>query len=218
MGVCFDKPRRYSMKIHISDKIVEKAASDISIHSVYHLGKNIGIGTFGIVKIGYNRKNPKDKVAIKVIFKNKLNIVSKRLKSEIDILLTLDHPNIIKCYETFEDEDNIYIVMEYCSGGELIQHFPTDRGLDEKTSLEFIRKILMAVNHIHQLNIVHRDLKPENFLFHTSKKNGQELKLADFGLSNKFSNKFEKLHSTVGTPFYIAPEVIKGNYDSKCDL
>lgn len=75
----------------------------------------------------------------------------------------------------------------------------------------------MAVNHIHRLNIVHRDLKPENFLFSTAKQT-QELKLVDFGLSNKFSNKFEKLHSTVGTPFYIAPEVLKGNYDSKCDL
>ena len=75
----------------------------------------------------------------------------------------------------------------------------------------------MAVNHIHRLNIVHRDLKTENFLFSTAKQT-QELKLVDFGLSNKFSNKFEKLHSTVGTPFYIAPEVLKGNYDSKCDL
>ncbi|OMJ85840.1 hypothetical protein SteCoe_12753 [Stentor coeruleus] len=217
MGTCMSKPRQKPIKIYVKDKIVDKAASEISIHSVYKLGKNIGVGTFGVVKVGHNLSNPKEKVAVKVIFKNKLNTSAKRLKYEIDILLTLDHPNIIKCFETFEDENHIYIVMEFCSGGELIEIFPQEGALAESDALDYIRRILMAVNHVHRIGIVHRDLKPENFLFSTTK-NTHELKLVDFGLSNKFSDKFEKLHSTVGTPFYIAPEVLKSNYDSKCDL
>jgi calcium-dependent protein kinase len=107
--------------------------------------------------------------------------------------------------------------MEFLSGGELVQALPKVGSLEETTALLFTRSILMAVNHIHQIGIVHRDLKPENFLFGSGKA-PEDLKLVDFGLSNKFSNKFEKLHSTVGTPFYIAPEVLKGNYDSKCDM
>ena len=138
MGNCVGKPREKPLKIHVRNKVVAKAASDISIHSVYKLGKNIGVGTFGVVKMGYNLSNPKEKVAVKIIFKNKLNTSTKRLKYEIDILLTLDHPNIIKCYETFEDEHYIYIVMEYCSGGELISIFPKEGGLNESQAIEYV--------------------------------------------------------------------------------
>jgi calcium-dependent protein kinase len=217
MGNCFKLPKQNPIKIHVRDKIVDRAGSLISIHSVYRLGKSIGLGTFGVVKIGHNLSNPKEKVAVKIIFKDKLNASTKRLRDEIDILLTLDHPNIIKCYETFEDENSIYMVMEFCSGGELIEIFPIGGAMEEKLCLEYIIKVLMAVSHIHRIGIVHRDLKPENFIFST-RKSTQELKLVDFGLSNKFSNKFDKLHSTVGTPFYVAPEVLRGTYDSKCDL
>ena len=198
--------------IYVRDKIVDKAASEISIHSVYKIGKNIGTGSFGVVASAYNLSSLKEKVEIKIILKNKLNTSAKRIKYEIDIIITLDHPNIIKCYETFEDEKQIYIVMKFCSGGELLDILPKDRLLDESLCLEFVRKMLVSVNHIHQIGIVHRDLKPENFLFDNTKPE-RELKLVDFGLSNKFSNKFEILHSTVGTPFYIAPEVLKGNYE-----
>lgn len=217
MGTCLNKPKSQPKQIIVKDKIVSSAGSNISIYSVYKIGKSIGIGTFGTVKIGYNLNNPKVKVAIKILFKNKLKTSAKRLQYEIDIIISLDHPNIIKCYETFEDEEHIYIVMEYCSGGELIDILPVTDPLDERTCLDIIRKVLMSVNHIHQMGIVHRDLKPENFLF-SSSKSSKELKLADFGLSGKFSHKLEKLHSTVGTPFYIAPEVLRGNYDSKCDI
>ena len=217
MGLCMSRPSVKPKYIYVRDKIVDKAASEISIHSVYKIGKNIGTGSFGVVASAYNLSSPKEKVAIKIILKNKLNTSAKRIKYEIDIIITLDHPNIIKCYETFEDEKHIYIVMEFCSGGELLDILPKDRLLDEDLCLEFVRKMLVSVNHIHQIGIVHRDLKPENFLFNNTKPE-RELKLVDFGLSNKFSNKFEILHSTVGTPFYIAPEVLKGNYDSKCDM
>lgn len=216
MGNCTKNPKD-PVKLSIKQKIVEKASSTISVHSVYKFGKSIGQGTFGVVKKATNLKNSKETVAIKTIFKKKITSSAKRLRSEIDIMLTLDHPNIIKCFETFEDNDGIHIVMEYLPGGELVDLLPKLGSVDESNALSYARSMLMAVNHIHQIGIVHRDLKPENFLFGIGK-GPEDLKLVDFGLSNKFSNKFEKLHSTVGTPFYIAPEVLKGNYDAKCDM
>lgn len=216
MGNC-TKNLKDPIRLSIKQKIVEKASSTISVRSVYKFGKTIGQGTFGVVKKATNLSNSNKTVAIKTIFKKQITSSAKRLKSEIDIMLTLDHPNIIKCFETFEDDDSIHIVIEYLAGGELVDVLPKFGSVDESTALMYARSMLMAVNHIHQIGIVHRDLKPENFLFGISK-TPEDLKLVDFGLSNKFSNKFEKLHSTVGTPFYIAPEVLKGNYDSKCDM
>lgn len=217
MGNCTSKVTQRRIQIDIKKKIVENAGSEIAIQSVYKFFKTIGTGSFGVVKKAMNINCSNEYVAIKTLFKDKVGTSAKRLKYEIDILITLDHPNIIKCYETFEETDLIHIVMEYLRGGELMEILPNSGSLDEPTVLLYARSMLMAVNYIHQIGIVHRDLKPENFLFGQSK-SPEDLKLVDFGLSNKFSNKFQKLHSTVGTPYYIAPEVLKGNYDSKCDM
>ena len=75
----------------------------------------------------------------------------------------------------------------------------------------------MSINHLHNIKIVHRDIKPENFLFDLPGKEGR-IKLADFGLSNRFGQSFDTLHSCVGTMYYIAPEVLTGSYDKKCDI
>jgi Serine/threonine protein kinase len=139
------------------------------------------------------------------------------LRREIDILREVDHPNIIKCYDIYEDTSHIYIIMEYCSGGELFTKITTQGSLNEIEARIYMRKMLMAVSHLHSLNIVHRDLKTENFLF-DNKCATKELKLVDFGLSNKFGNRFEQMHSKVGTIYYVAPEVLAGNYDNKCDM
>lgn len=217
MGSCSSKVVQKRPQINPNQKILEHTESTIAIESVYKFSKTIGTGSFGIVKKAVNFNCTSECVAIKTLFKNKVGSSAKRLKYEIDILLTLDHPNIVKCYETFEELDQIHIVMEYLRGGELIDILPNSGCLDEATVLLYARSMLMAVNYIHQIGIVHRDLKPENFLFGQTK-SPEDLKLVDFGLSNKFTNKFQKLHSTVGTPYYIAPEVLKGNYDSKCDM
>lgn len=191
--------------------------TNTSLALVYKSFTKIAKGSFGVVHKAESLLNEEHKVAIKSMSKKSLKVSVEKVKLEIDTLLTLDHPNIIKCYETFEDPMNFHIVMELCTGGELFDIIPANSHMEESEALLYTRSMLMAVNHLHQVGIVHRDLKPENFLFSKSKSPGN-LKLVDFGLSNKFTNKFEKLHSSVGTPYYIAPEVLDEEYGFKCDL
>ena len=155
-------------------------------------------------------------VAIKTIKKSSTLIKADLLLREIDILKSIDHPNIIKFYEYFEDLDNIYIVMEYCSGGELFDRILESKGLSELDASKYMKKLLAAVNHLHLSGICHRDLKPQNFLFENDLPDA-ELKLIDFGLSNKFSLS-KQMSTFVGTPYYLAPEILNGSYDIKCDL
>lgn len=104
------------------------------------------------------------------------------LNQELFILKKMDHPNIIKFYETYQDEKDFYFVMEYCSGGELLDRIVKNGHLGENEVVDIMQKAFSAVKHIHNLGVVHRDLKPENFLF-ASKEDDAELKLIDFGLS-----------------------------------
>ncbi|CAG9323850.1 unnamed protein product [Blepharisma stoltei] len=136
---------------------------------------------------------------------------------EVEILKALDHPNIIRFYGAYEDDINLYIVMELCSGKELFHKIVNTDQIDEHNAQAIMRKILMAVNHLHANGIVHRDLKPENILFESNEENA-ELKIVDFGLSRKFQRKSKHFHGAVGTPYYMAPEIIKGSYNFKCDL
>jgi calcium-dependent protein kinase len=97
-------------------------------------------------------------------------------------LQTLDHPNVIKLYEFFEDEKNVYLITEMCKGGELFERIIARECFTEVEAAKVFKQVLMALNYCHSLNIVHRDLKPENFLF-VSEDNETELKIIDFGLS-----------------------------------
>jgi calcium-dependent protein kinase len=139
------------------------------------------------------------------------------LESEISILKELDHPNIVRFYETYIDYKYIHIVMQLCTGGELFDRIVKLEKFSEKDAAELMSKILSAVQHLHEHNICHRDLKPENFLFKNNKENA-EIKIIDFGLSKKFSKLETDMTTIVGTPFYVAPEVLSGNYDTQCDL
>ena len=87
------------------------------------------------------------------------------MKTELDILQLVDHPNVIKLYETYEDSKCFHIVMEYCSGGELFEKVIDQGAYNEPQAAIIIHKILSAINHLHERNMVHRDLKPENILF-----------------------------------------------------
>lgn len=122
--------------------------------------------------------------------------------------------SIIKFYETYEDDKYFYICQEYCEGGELLERITKQGHFREKQAAFIIQRISSAVSHMHAKQIVHRDLKLENILYAT-KDPDSELKLIDFGLSNKLSG--GKLHTQVGTPLYVSPQVLKGTYDEKCD-
>lgn len=133
----------------------------------------------------------------------------------------MDHPNIIKLYEYFEDTKNVYLITEICSGGELFDKIIEKEYFDEQYAAKIFKQIMQSINYCHSLEIAHRDLKPENFLYETKDENS-DIKVIDFGLSKicyqKNTGKIERLKTRAGTPYYISPEVLAGNYDKSCDL
>lgn len=199
------------------------------INNIYKFKEVLGKGSFGVVRTGYRIKeiSPHKIYAIKSIDKTK---ISQRdidnLEKEIDIISSLDHPNIARFYETFHDERYFHIVTELCRGKELSKLLKQNGGkLNERKCRIIIMKILHAINYCHSHGIVHCDLKPDNIIFESPNEEEEnedilnllDLKLLDFGLSSRIK-KNEKLNNTVGTAYFIAPETIKGEYDEKCDV
>jgi len=157
------------------------------------------------------------KRAVKTIAKAQMKNI-ERFKQEIAIMKLMDHPNIIKLYESFEDHRNIYLVMELCEGGELFDSIIESGHFTEVQAAGLMRQIVRAIFYMHENHICHRDLKPENFLF--SAKTQLEktlLKIIDFGLSCKFDWD-QVLTTKAGTPYYVAPQVLSGKYDHMSDL
>ena len=186
------------------------------IHKYYEFKQNLGSGNFGIVKLGISKLGNKQKVAIKSVLLERVKSDLQNLQRELTILKSVDHPNIIKLYEVFQDEKYIHIVMEFCSGGELFDRLEKKGRYSEKEAANLMYKLFHAINHMHTSNISHRDLKPENCLFDT-KRDDAEIKLVDFGLASRF-NKDLGMSTLVGTPYYVAPEIINGNYGPECDI
>jgi len=204
----------------------KKKNNQVSQFSNYNIKKNfefismLGNGAFGKVRL-YRDKNYKELLfAIKTMKKKGIDKSSfNLLKSEVNILSELDHPNIVKYFGTFEDEYYIHILMEYLRGYDLykIISLKDYTGIDEKDMSTIIYYLLKALLFIHSKNIVHRDLKPENILFN-NKDDYSTLKLIDFGLASNTLNIEEKKKSVVGTPYYMSPEIIDGNFDVKTDI
>ena len=190
------------------------------IRKIYKFKKCLGGGHFGQVRLGCRRseKPPfSPYYAIKSIsIKNLSEKDLEDLIKEVDIISGLDHPNIIKFYETYHDNCYFHIVMELCNGKEVFDRIVEDGRIKEQKVCMVIMKVLHAISYCHNRGITHRDLKPENILFESFEKDA-EIKLIDFGLSRKnFIN--EKMHTILGTPYYVAPEVLQGEYDEKCDI
>lgn len=137
------------------------------------------------------------------------------LNNEIKILKQLDHPNIVKLYEVYSDSSNIYLITEYLEGGELFDLILKSKHFNENIAAKIMKQLLSAICYCHSKKIVHRDLKPENLLI--TKANSYEIKVIDFGLSRTFEA-HKNMYSRMGTPFYIAPEVLKKKYNEKCDM
>ncbi|CAD8163893.1 unnamed protein product [Paramecium octaurelia] len=172
----------------------------------YTLGNTIGEGTFGKVKIGTHLQTG-EKVAVKILEKAKFQDDSDvyRIAKEIEILKKLRHPHIIQIYEIIDTDKEIYLIMEYASGGELFEYITKNQRIQEKKACKFLLEILSGVEYIHRIGIVHRDLKPENLLFDQN----QNIKIVDFGLSNTYKPN-ELLKTACGSPCYAAPEMIQG--------
>ena len=183
--------------------------------------RTLGEGSFGLVYLGKHKISGVER-AIKNINKDQANLSreeEKTLIKEINILKTLDHPNIMKVYEYFNTPDCFSIVSELCTGGELFNKIENNN-LHENVGKYVMKQLLSAVAFCHKNGIIHRDLKPENILLEEEEEATKEyftIKVIDFGTSGKMK-KGQKYNEVIGTPFYIAPEVLNNNYDEKCDM
>lgn len=205
------KPLPLNRRPAINSALVKDISDDYTFIEI------LGQGHFGIVRKAINKHDSNLIVAVKSINKQKLKKEIHLLKREVESLSALDHPNIIKLYESYEDLKYFHIVTEYCSGGMLLDRVVNTGHYSEREAANLMYKILLTVNHLHSKGICHRDLKPDNFVFENHSKDA-ELKLIDFGLATKFGTKFHKMDSIVGTPHYVAPEILKGEYSFECDL
>jgi calcium-dependent protein kinase len=179
----------------------------------YEVSGKLGEGTYGSVFRAEHRKADVTR-AIKAI--KRKNIDSVSFNNEITILKSVDHPNIIKLYECYYDMNYYYMVEEYLPGGDLYDYIKKQKFFSEKKAAFIISQILSALNHLHSKRIVHRDLKPENIVFIETSSNDLLIKLIDFGTSVYL--KSDHLTQELGTIYYIAPEVFKGNYNEKADI
>ena len=196
-----------------------KKAIDLTVLSEFFDVKGtLGKGKFGLVKLGIHKLTGR-KVAIKIINKQGLTEQEMQLtKTEIEILKIGQHPNIITLYDVIENEEKIYIIMEYCAGSDLFAYIEQRNfKLPEKRAAEIIRKLSSAVYYLHSFGIIHRDVKPENILM-TDKTEYADIRLLDFGLS-KIVRQGEKCTEPYGTLSYVSPEVLQDiPYDERCDL
>ncbi|KAM7472336.1 hypothetical protein LguiA_010519 [Lonicera macranthoides] len=188
----------------------------------YELGKEIGRGHFGHTCHARGRKGElKDQsVAVKIISKAKMTtaISIEDVRREVKILKALSgHRHLVKFYDACEDVNNVYIVMELCEGGELLDRILSRGGrYSEEDAKLIVVQILNVVAFCHLQGVVHRDLKPENYLF-TSRSEDADMKLIDFGLSD-FIKPDERLNDIVGSAYYVAPEVLHRSYSVEADI
>lgn len=184
----------------------------------YELGRLLGQGTFA--KVYYARHLiTGQSVAIKVIDKEKILRVGlmDQVKREISVMKLVRHPNIVQLYEVLATKTKIYFILEYVKGGELFDKVAR-RKLKEDVARKYFQQLICAVDFCHSRGVYHRDLKPENLLLDEN----ENLKVSDFGLSALAESKCQDglLHTTCGTPAYVAPEVInrKGYDGAKADI
>lgn len=226
MGICYAKKKTPPQTRNNYSKLIEtvvESPDQLVINTVFRnpnkITKEYGIsteqlgkGAFGEVRTAVHLESNQQR-AVKIVYKHECSQEDqKKILNEVEVLRHLDHPNIIKIYEFFEDVKFMYIIMELAQGGELFDKIQRAERFSERKAADIFYQVLSGVNYLHKHSIVHRDLKPENILF-----DGEVLKIVDFGTSRFFDNKIlmNKCH---GTPYYVAPEVLNKSYNEKCDV
>lgn len=186
------------------------------IHELFDLEqKPLGEGGFGSV-VKARERHTGASFAVKWIRKKKQD--QQKVSRQIALMRRMDHPNIIKLHETYEDYCMTYMVMELCSGGELFDRIIQEERFNERHAAILMQQIFRATQYMHGESICHRDIKPENFLLLTPHPIERSvLKLIDFGLACEFTPG-KLMKTVVGSSFYIAPQVIRGEYDHLSDL
>ncbi|KAJ8532989.1 hypothetical protein K7X08_015878 [Anisodus acutangulus] len=189
-----------------------------SVVGDYVVGKQIGAGSFSTVWHARHRAHGTE-VAIKEIVTARLNNkLQESLKSEIVILQKISHPNIIRLHDMIEEQGKIYIVLEYCRGGDLSMYIQQRQGkIPEATAKHFMQQIACGLEILRHNNLIHRDLKPQNLLL-SSNNDSSTLKIADFGFARSLQPR-GLAETLCGSPLYMAPEIMQlQKYDAKADL
>ncbi|OWY98090.1 CAMK/CDPK protein kinase [Phytophthora megakarya] len=196
-----------------SDLIQHKDVDDINEY--FDFSRTIGTGHFGCVKHAVSKKSGKEWAVKVVALSNEVD--RDALRNEISILKRLHHPQIVRVIGSYEDKEHMYMIMQLCKGKELYEHlYQEHRQFSENDVRKIIRALLRALAFLHSNFITHRDLKLENLLLENAENPGS-VRLCDFGLSTRFK-RGEKLEKPLGTIDYVAPEVLDGDYNEKCDL
>lgn len=209
-------------------KHVFTATNPGNIDEYYRMDRKVlGEGSYGQVVKGEDRAT-KVLRAIKAIDISKISD-TRRFEEEVAIQQNLDHPNIVKLYEVFKDAKRMYLVMELCTGGELFDRIVSEaekhadagaegQAFDERGAATYMQQILGAMRYLHDHDYVHRDIKPENFLLSNATSEAA-IKVIDFGLAKNFKiGVSPPMKTKAGTPYYVAPQVLTGAYDEKCDI
>ncbi|XP_030622212.1 serine/threonine-protein kinase ULK3 [Chanos chanos] len=178
------------------------------------LTEKLGSGTYATVYKAYRKGDNREAVAVKVVSKKSLNKAAvENLLTEIEILKTVRHPHIVQLKDFQWDNDNIYLILEWCSGGDLSRFIRSRRILPERVARRFLQQIACALQFLHERNISHLDLKPQNILL-----SGNGLKLADFGFA-QYMSPWDEQSVLRGSPLYMAPEMVcRKQYDARVDL
>ncbi|XP_048548698.1 CBL-interacting protein kinase 11-like [Triticum urartu] len=185
----------------------------------YEIGKQLGQGTFAKVYYARNLATGQA-VAIKMINKDKVTKVGliEQIKREISVMRLVKHPNVLQLFEVMATKSKIYFVLEYAKGGELFNKIVKEGKLNEDAARRYFHQLISAIDYCHSRGVYHRDLKPENLLLDEN----ENLKVSDFGLSAlaDCARQDGLLHTTCGTPAYVAPEVLsrKGYDGAKADV
>jgi calcium/calmodulin-dependent protein kinase I len=193
-------------------------ATSGAIRDQYELGKELGSGTFSTVRVAKHKATGRD-VAVKIIDKANVDTSKEALRTEVQILMRVEHPNIVKLFEIYESPRKVYLVMELLQGGELFDRIVNvyPNGYSERDASIIIYKLVSAIDYLHTRGIVHRDLKPENLLY-VSDSPAADIKITDFGLA-KIMRDDDMLKTACGTPSYVAPEVLLNQgYGEAVDL
>lgn len=203
-----------------------------NIEHKYHIDSTVlGIGRHGSVRCCIHRST-RQRYAVKSIRKTDPDVKIGRLHREIMLLQEMKHASIIQFVDVYEDEEYLHLVTELCNGGELFDKIVNRASsssskrsdgdpacFSEREAARVLHEILLAVRYMHRQGIVHRDIKPENILFTSEDDDNSSIKIIDFGLARKFNvRKDVSMSSLVGTPYYIAPEVLQKDYGFACDL
>jgi len=186
----------------------EKIKDDKKKLEEYELGEELGRGHFATVRLATHLPTG-IRYAVKIIHKSELSKNLTKIYEEIRILQAVGrHPNVVSLIDTFEDETSFYLVMEYCTGGDVFTHIVESGSFSEVHAIKVCRELALALKHIHSKGVVHRDLKPENILLESTEE-GAAIKVADFGLSKLLRSDDQIMRTVCGTWAYCAPEVIK---------